>query len=311
MPAASGPLPRVGFIGVGAMGGPMALSLRRAGYPVRAFDTDAARLARLGGEAGVSAADRLEALLDPAAPSDVICLSLPSSDAFVRVADAFLLPRAAAPGRIFIDFGTTTPPETRRIAAGLAARGASLIDAPVSGGPGGAERARLRTFAGGEPDVFGRIRPILETIGGAEGLTYCGPAGTGQIVKGVNQLAMGLGAAAFLEAVAFGTRAGVDAAIIGRAVGAGGAEAEAWRVLVAQTAEAAAEGRAEGLGVKFRELPYFLREAAEQGVALPLTETLYRFCDAGERVVTDDNRPAPSFWHELCTRKNGTDGPRP
>lgn len=286
--------PRIGFIGVGAMGGPMARNLLKAGYAVRAYDRDAGRLAAAldaGAEGATDAADAVRG-------SDVICLSLPSSDACVTVADTVLLP-LLRPGQVVVDFGTTTPPETRRLAAAVAERGAAWIEAPVSGGVGGAERGRLRTFGGGDPDAFARVRPLLETVGGAEHLTYCGPSGCGQIVKGVNQLAMSLGAAAYLEAVAFGVRAGVAPDIIGEAVGA---DDERWRAMVRQMADAARDGRAGEIGVKFRELPYFLREAAESGFPLPLTEILYNFCDAGPRVVVDDNRPAPSFWHELMTR---------
>lgn len=112
---------------------------------------------------------------------------------------------------------------------------------------------------------------ILETIGGVDGLYYCGPAGVGQIVKGVNQLAMGPGIAVCLEAVAFGVRAGVMPDIIARAVGG---EDEHWRAMILQTARAANEERAEQMGVKFCEPLYFLREVMESGFALPLTETV-------------------------------------
>jgi 3-hydroxyisobutyrate dehydrogenase-like beta-hydroxyacid dehydrogenase len=229
---------------------------------------------------------------------DVVCLSLPSSDICVSIADTILVPHAR-PGQVFLDFGTTTPPETRRLAATLTEKGAHWFEAPVSGGTTGAENAKLRIFAGGEPEIFERLHAILETIGGVDGLYYCGPAGAGQVVKGVNQLAMGLGIAVCLESVAFGVRAGVMPDIIARAVGG---EDEHWRAMILQTARAANEERAEQMGVKFRELSYFLREAMESGFALPLTETLYNFCDAGDRVVVDDNRPAPSFWHELMRR---------
>jgi 3-hydroxyisobutyrate dehydrogenase-like beta-hydroxyacid dehydrogenase len=109
---------------------------------------------------------------------------------------------------------------------------------------------------------------------------------------------MGLGAAAYLEAIAFGVRAGVDAGVIGQAVGDAGGTG-AWRDRIRDLSEQIAAGKGEEVGVKFRELPYYLREAKERGFALPLTEALFAYLDAGERVVIDDNRPAPSFWHEL------------
>ena len=295
--------PSLGFLGLGAMGGPMARHLLAAGYPLVAYDRNAERLRAAVAAGAVAADDTVPpgGVADVVARSEVVCLSLPSSEAVVEVFKDEIMPRA---GQVFIDFGTTAPPETRRIAAELAGRGAALIDAPVSGGPGGAERARLRMFVGGDAEAVERCRPILETVGGSEGLTYCGPSGAGQVVKGVNQLAMGLGAAAYLEAVAFGVRAGVGPEIIATAVGD---PDERWRAIVLQMAEAAAKGTAEQVGVKFRELPYFLREAREGNFPLPLTETLYGFCDGGERVVVDDNRPAPSFWHELMVRIGSDD----
>lgn len=285
--------PRLGVIGLGAMGGPMARNLAKAGYEVCGFDLDATRVQACVA-AGVSAAEDVGQVV---AGSDVVLTSLPSSEAFVQLAETHLLPLARA-GQIFIDLGTVTPPETRRLAAALAQKGASLIDAPVSGGPSGAESGTLRMFIGGDPVVAERCRPIFEVLGDPQHTAYCGPAGNGQIVKGVNQLAMGLGAAAYLEAVAFGIRAGVDPQAIRTAVGGSGGPGD-WRAYVDLIARRAAEGEAEEVGVKFRELPYFLREAESHGLALPLTRALYDFCDAGERVVVDDNRPAPSFWHEL------------
>ena len=136
-------LPPLGFIGVGAMGGPMARHLLRAGYPLRAFDTDAERLAACGRAGAVGARSAAE-VVDG---SEVVLLSLPSSDAFVHTAEDTLLPHARR-GQVLIDLGTTTPPETRRLAPLLAQRGATLIDAPVSGGDGGRGEGRAAHVRG-------------------------------------------------------------------------------------------------------------------------------------------------------------------
>ncbi|MEZ4662898.1 MAG: NAD(P)-dependent oxidoreductase [Caldilineaceae bacterium] len=283
-------LPTVGFIGLGAMGQPMALSLMAAGYPLVAFDLSAERLDGLV-DAGAAAALSVENLVGRV---NVIATSLPSSSAFVEVAEQRILPNVQ-PGQIVIDFGTVTPPETRRLAACFAQKAAALIDAPVSGGPVGAQNADLYMFVGGAPDIVTQVRPILETVGGVAKLTYCGPAGCGQVVKGVNQLMMGLVDAAYLEAIAFGVNAGVDINVIAQAIGHEGR----WRKDFSAIAQRIAQGNGANVGVKFRELPYFLLEADEADFPLPLTKTLYDFCDKGDRVVIDDNRPAPSFWLEL------------
>jgi 3-hydroxyisobutyrate dehydrogenase-like beta-hydroxyacid dehydrogenase len=286
-------LPTLGFIGLGAMGGPMVRNLLAAGYPVCGFDLDAKRLAACA-EAGMISKPDVAAVV---AECEVVLTSLPSSQAFLAVAENEILPNARS-GQIVIDLGTTMVHKFRLLAEQFAQQGVELLDAPVSGGPGGVERRQLYIFLGGPEETVQRCMPIFVAIGGDERITYCGPVGSGQIVKGVNQLMMGLGNAAYLEALAFGVNAGVDAAVIQQALGNTGR----WRVDFNATAGQVAEDHGDEVGVKFRELPYFIEAAKAAGFPLPLTELLYHFCDAGERVVIDDHRPAPSFWRELGKR---------
>ena len=287
-------VPTLGFIGLGAMGGQMARRLLGAEHRLVAFDIDAERLAACVG-AGAWAA---ESAVDAVQRSQVVLTSLRSSAVFVEVAEESLVPNAR-PGQVFIDLGTTEAPETRRLAAALAARGATLLDAPVSGGPGGSQSGTLRIFVGGDEAAYRRCRPILEVLGDPERIVYCGPSGCGQVVKGVNQLAMGLGDAAYLEAIAFGVRAGADPEAIRQGVGGD----EGWRAHFAALAKRVLDGTAETCWVKFPELPYFLAEAREKGFEPPLTRALYEFCRAAERSYRDNmGRPTVSFWHELMTR---------
>ena len=285
----------LGFLGLGQMGNPMARNLLRAGYRLIAFDIVPERLRAIvaaGAEAGRTAADAIER-------SEVVLTSLRSSEMFVQVAEADLLPHAR-PSQVFIDLGTTAPPETRRLASAFAAKGATLLDVPVSGGPHGIETLTLRMFAGGDEDVFARCRPILEALGGPNHLVYCGPSGSGQVVKGVNQLAMGLADAAYMEAMAFGVRAGVKLEAIRDAVGG----TDGWRGHLAALAQRILDGHGESLWVKFPELPYYLAEAAERGIELPLTRALRAFLESADPRWRDNmGRPTVSFWHEVMTRK--------
>ena len=290
------PLPSIGFLGLGAMGGQMVRSLLNAGYPLVAFDINPERLAT-GVSAGAAAAESED---DAVQRSEVVLTSLRSSEIFVDVAENHLIP-CAREGQIFIDLGTTTAPETRRLAVAFAAKGAGFVDAPVSGGPQGAEAGNLRMFVGGDAPIVARCRPILESLGDPERIVYCGPSGSGQVVKGVNQLAMGLGVAAYLEAIAFGARTGVDLKAIDKAVGGD----EGWRAYFSEIAERVIDGKAGNMVVKFPELPYFLEEAKEQGFDIPLTQALYGFCAVSEHEMLDNmNRPSRSFWRELMTRVN-------
>ncbi|MBV7327741.1 NAD(P)-binding domain-containing protein [Chloroflexi bacterium TSY] len=282
--------PTIGFIGLGDMGGHMSRNLMKAGYPLIGYDLNEERLAAAV-SAGAVQGTSIEHVV---VQSDVIATSLPSSETFVQVSEQELLPNAHS-NQIVIDFGTVTPSETRRLASRFADQHIDLLDVPVSGGPRGAEHAQLYMFVGGKQETVVRCRPILEAVGGPDRITYCGPAGCGQVVKGVNQLMMGLVDAAYLEAISFGVNEGIDINVIQQAIGTGGR----WRSNFNHTAQRIADGNGMNVGVKFRELPYFLRSAEETGFELPMTRVLRDYCEKGERITIDDHREAPSYWHEL------------
>ena len=144
-----------------------------------------------------------------------------------------------------------------------------------------------------------QCRAIFLVLGDPDYVVYCGPSGAGQVVKGVNQLAMGLGAAAYLEAMAYGVRGGADPAAIAQAVGG----PDGWRGYFGHLAARALDGSAAEVWVKFPELPYFLSEAEDHHYSAPLTKALFEFLDAGPRDWADNmNRPTVSFWNQLLTR---------
>lgn len=290
-------LPTIGFIGLGNMGGRMAKNLHNAGYSLIGYDIEAAKCEALAAIGATAAQDTAEVVKN----SDVIMTSLRSSDIFSSVAEEHLIPNARD-GHVFIDLGTTEVEKTRDLGTRLAEKGATLIDAPVSGGPHGSETGTLRIFVGGDAAVVKKCRPILEVLGEPKYVVYCGLSGSGQIVKGVNQLAMGLGDAAFMEAVAFGVRAGVDPTAIREAVGMG----NGWRGQFDRIAKRIIEGEGGTLVIKYPELPYFLAAAEAAGFEIPLTEALYEFCKAGNYEMLDNmNRPARSFWRTLIKDSDG------
>ena len=281
----------IGFIGLGNMGGRMAKNLHNAGYPLIGYDIDAAKCTALAATGATAGKDTTEVVKN----SDVIMTSLRSSDIFCSVAEQYLIPNARD-GHVFIDLGTTEVEKTRDIAAAFTEKGATLIDAPVSGGTHGSETGTLRIFAGGDAVPVEKCRPILEILGEPKHVVYCGPSGSGQIVKGVNQLAMGLADAAFMEAMAFGVCAGVNPIAIREAVGVG----DGWRGQFDRIAKRIIDGEGKNLVVKYPELPYFLAAAEASGFEIPLTETLYKFCKKANYEMFDNmNRPSRSFWRTL------------
>jgi 3-hydroxyisobutyrate dehydrogenase-like beta-hydroxyacid dehydrogenase len=272
----------------------MARNLLRAGHGLLAYDIKPERLAacvEAGAEGATYAAEVVERC-------EIVLTSLRSSAVFVDVAEEHFIPNAR-PGQVFLDLGTVAPPETRRIGGLLAEKGAALVDAPVSGGPGGSESGTLYIFVGGDDASVAGCMPILHVLGDPEHVTHCGPTGSGQVVKGVNQLVMGLVAAAHVEAMAFGVRGGVAPEAVRDAVGGPGG----WRGVFAGLAQHVMDHDGDGIYVKFPEFPYFLAEAAASDFPMPLTQALYDFMRAGDVSCKDNmQRDTACLWRELMTR---------
>lgn len=280
-------LPTLGIIGLGEMGDPFARNLIAHGYVTHGYDLVAERQAAFAANGGL-AADSIASLLENV---DVLITSLPSSDTFLEVASAEILPRIR-PGQIVIETGTTVSYEFSALAKEFGQREAHLVDAPVSGGKWGAEHANLKVFLGASPEIVETIWPILSTLGGPNTIYHCGPAGSGQAMKGVNQLKMAFENAMYLEILAYSQRCGLDLALI----------EEIWGNHIAQVSQHIRIGKGEELSIKFRELPYFVEDAAHRNLPLPITTALHRFCANGQFDFQDDHRAAPSFWHELNSR---------
>jgi 3-hydroxyisobutyrate dehydrogenase-like beta-hydroxyacid dehydrogenase len=291
-----GKVPVIGFIGVGPMGGKMVRWLLEAGYPVLVSDLDRERLAAKVKEGALAAQNNVEVVKR----CDIVMTSLPLSEVWVKVAENDFLPNAR-PGQIFMDMGTVTPPETRRLYTEFLKKGAHLIDSPVSNGGGGPD-SKLFIFVAGDKDAVDRVWPIYEVMGVPEHIVYCGPSGNGQIVKGVNQLNIGLVQAAILETLAFGVRAGVEPEVILKAIGEENKPGSRGGGLFWSIGKKATQGQAEGVVVKHGQLLHYINEAHTKGFSLPLTETLFDFLKDSPETIKDANRRSPSFWHELLNR---------
>jgi 3-hydroxyisobutyrate dehydrogenase len=186
---------RVAFVGLGTMGLPMARNLIAAGHEVTGRDLDPARVEALGGA-------------DAGAPAEIVIASLPSAGAVEQVAHG--LPGSGA--EIFVDMSTGPPSLARQLADELGAAGIASLDAPVSGGPRGAEAGTLTIFVGGSPETFARVEPLFRALGSVVELV--GGPGTGQVVKLCNNLMAGANMVAIAEACAVAERAGIDAATL-------------------------------------------------------------------------------------------------
>ena len=190
---------KVGVIGLGAMGAPMARHLATAGLLAGVWNRTTDRATALADELGVPAADGPAAL----AQSCNVLLTCVSADGDLEAVIHAALPGLVS-GDTVIDTSTVSPTVTRTIAADLAERGIGYVDAPVSGGVEGARKGTLSVMAGGDSAEIERIRPVLEAISAR--ITHMGPVGAGQATKAVNQVMVAGINEAVCEALAFGEK---------------------------------------------------------------------------------------------------------
>jgi 3-hydroxyisobutyrate dehydrogenase-like beta-hydroxyacid dehydrogenase len=196
---------RLGFIGVGTMGEPMARRLLAAGFAVTVCPhrrTDAVeRLVSLGASRAADAAG-------VAAASDAVVVCVPDAPQVEEVLFAERgIVRGARAGCVVIDTSTISPDASRRFAERLAPHGIAFTDAPVSGGPARAAEGTLTVMVGADPDVYARIEPVLRAFGTPH---HVGPVGAGEVVKLTNQLIIAGVMIADAEALSFARKAGLD-----------------------------------------------------------------------------------------------------
>jgi len=199
---------RVGFIGLGNMGGPMSRNLVRAGHEVQGFDVVEEAM-QFAAQAGVKAAGSVKAA---ASGVDLVFTMLPVGGNVreVLLDDGVLA--AAAPGTAIVDCSTIDVETAREAHAAAAAAGFPMLDAPVSGGTTGADAATLTFMCGGDRATFERVAPVLRNMGAK--VVLCGGPGMGQVTKICNNMIAGVTIAAVAEAFVMGERLGVDRQVL-------------------------------------------------------------------------------------------------
>ncbi len=200
----------IGFIGLGNMGAPMALNLLKAGHQLQVFDLVDAAVAELVKAGATSAASVGEIA---AARPDVLITMLPASIHVRKVylADDGIL-ATVDPSVMLIDCSTIDPQTSRDVAAAAQKKGNVMLDAPVSGGTGGAKAGTLTFMVGGEQSAFDKAKPILEQMG--KNIVYCGGSGNGQVAKVANNMLLGISMIGAAEAMSLGVSLGMDPKIL-------------------------------------------------------------------------------------------------
>jgi len=196
---------KIGFIGVGNMGGPMARNLLKAGHQVKAFDLTPEMVQKVVEAGGAKAASAEDA----AREVDVVVTMLPAGKHVkaVYTGDKSIL-AAASPGTLFIDSSTIDVKTAREVIAVAEAKGMLMVDAPVSGGVAGAENAALTFMVGGSDGAFARAKPVLEAMG--KKIVHAGGAGNGQVAKICNNMVLGISMIAVSEAFVMADKLGLS-----------------------------------------------------------------------------------------------------
>ncbi|WP_033287895.1 2-hydroxy-3-oxopropionate reductase [Amycolatopsis jejuensis] len=266
---------RIGFIGLGVMGTPMAAHLAGAGHEVSGFDLSADALAKLEAAGGRAAKE----VADAVSGADVVITMLPDHP---QVEQVVLAPGgvldAVASGTLLVDMSTIRPETSIEVAKAGAAKGIRVLDAPVSGGQAGAEQATLSIMVGGDAADFAAAEPVFEVLG--KTIVHVGPHGAGQVVKAANQLVVGGIYGLVAEAIVLLEASGVDAGT-GLDVLAGGLAGS--RILELKRKSMVAREFQPGFRIDLhhKDMGIALAAARQSEVALPLTGLVAQLIAAG------------------------------
>jgi 2-hydroxy-3-oxopropionate reductase len=265
---------KIGFVGLGIMGKPMAKNLLKAGYQLVVFDVNPAPVRELAAAGAEAAASAKEA----AQKTDVVITMLPNSP---HVKAAVLGPNGvlegAKPGMIIVDMSSIAPLAAQEVAAQAAEKGVEMLDAPVSGGEPKAIDGTLSIMVGGKKEVFEKCQAVLSKMGAS--VVLCGEIGAGNTTKLANQIIVALNIAAMSEALVLGKKAGVNPETIYKAIRGGLAGST---VLDAKAPMVLNGNFKPGFRIELhiKDLANAIDTAHEVGVPLPLTSQVMEIMQA-------------------------------
>ena len=298
---------QIGFVGLGIMGRPMSRNLLKAGYSVVVYDVVAAAVADVVQSGATSAGSGK----DVAAQSDLIVTMLPDGpDVEAAVLGVGGILEGAKAGSVVVDMSSISPIVAQKVAAACEAKGVDFVDAPVSGGEPKAIEGTLAIMVGGKPEVFERVRPMLEKLGST--VTLTGAVGAGNVTKLANQIMVACNIAAMGEALVLATKAGLDPEVVFNAVKGGLAGST---VLNAKAPMVIARNFKPGFRIRLhqKDLRNALLAAESLKVSLPMTsmvqQTLIALMNEGKGDL--DHSAIVNFIEDMAgieTRKPETHG---
>lgn len=268
---------KIGFIGLGVMGKPMAKNLLKAGYPLTVWNRTRSKMRELV-DLGAKPADSPK---EAAEKSDAVITMVTDSPDLEEVALGSLgVIEGVRPGMVFIDMSTISPQVTRRVANSMSERGVKMLDAPVSGGDVGAKKGTLSIMVGGPKEAFEECLPIFKTLG--KRVTYMGGSGMGQTTKLCNQVICVLNIKAVCEGLMLGAKSGVNLDKLLEVVTAGAAGSWMLSNLGPKMVRRDLEPGFK-ISHQLKDLRLALSTAAELGLPLPgtaLVQQMFRAVEA-------------------------------
>jgi 2-hydroxy-3-oxopropionate reductase len=290
---------KIGFIGLGIMGKPMALNLIKKGYSLTVYDTVPAVVK----EVVAAGAKEGKSSKDVTAQSDVVITMLPNSP-HVKVAvlgkDGVL--EGAKKGLILVDMSSIAPLVSKELCAEVAKKGVEMLDAPVSGGEPKAKDGTLSIMVGGKKEIFEQVEPILKCMGSSAVLV--GDIGSGNITKLANQIIVALNIAAMSEAMVLATKAGVDPDKVFQAIKGGLAGSTVLNAKVPLVLDGNFKPGFR-IALHIKDLANALDTAHELGVPIPLTSGVMEIMQAlkSDGKAGDDHGGIVQFYEALAKIK--------
>lgn len=257
---------KIGFVGLGAMGKPMACNLLAAGYEVYAFDVNEAAVKDLESRGGKGCASA-GAL---AGKAEVIICSLPNAKIVesVMCAEGGVFEHCA-PGSIIVDMSSVAPNSTKAMAKVAAEKGIGYIDAPVSGGVSGAEAGTLTIMVGADSATFAKVKPVFDVLG--KNIYHVGEVGGGDAIKMVNNLLLGCNMAALAEALTLGVKCGLSMETMREVISVSSGRSYAMEAKLERFIMADSFGGGFAVDLQYKDLGLALEAARDERVPLPMT----------------------------------------
>jgi len=267
---------KIGFIGVGAMGKPMAKNLINTGYEVSVYDLRPEQVQELASLGAIPCETNLEV----SASVDIVFTSLPNAAIVETVMNGpGGIFKACKKGTIIIDMSSVSPSSTQKMAAIAEKMGLEYVDAPVSGGTKGAESGNLTIMVGARPNIFEKIKPVLNVIG--KNIYHVGETGLGNAIKIINNLLLGGNMAVLAEALILGVKCGLEPEVMKEiiSVSSGGSY-----VLNAKMENFIIKDNFQGgfsMDLQYKDLGLALEAGRETNMPLPLTSAAAQIFESG------------------------------